>query len=126
ESRSGEVQRPERIRSRSRDEREPRMGGRHTRLLWRSARAAGGEHSDRSFPSPRGESQVGRGSAAVPEERPVPRPATPAGRRRRNPRLKSRRLKTEKRRYESIPICRLAEAWRNPGSSRSRAWTRGG
>ena len=35
---------PDKIRSRPRDEREPRMGCGHTRLLRRSARTAGGQH----------------------------------------------------------------------------------
>src|SRR6185437_5418919 len=64
------------------------MGGRHTRMLWRSARALGGQHRGRDIPSPRGESPARRRSAAVPEKRAVPRPAAPPGRRRRNPRLK--------------------------------------
>ena len=78
------VRQPKPIRSRTQGQRAPRLGRRHPRLLWRSARSPGGQPRIRDLHPPRGESAARRRPAAVPAQPVLPRPAAPVDRLRRH------------------------------------------
>ena len=118
------VPQPEQIRSRTQGQRAPRLGQRHPRLLWRSARAPGGQPRVRDLPSPRGEPAARRRPAAVPASNVFRGP--------RHLLIDFDGSATEGTNHESIPVRRGAETGRAPRSTssqrraRARYWLRSG